>query len=450
MTIDDKYRLYDEIERVFDVTQWRYDDVDLWPIIKSRIHFYHSGVTATHVQPAFRWRDYLHAVLSIVICLCRKILRLDSVVFLSGDTSRKTYNGKPVTELLFSKMQSLTDDGVSYICTEVGVQPSGSKLFFGDRIHSITRMSKLLQVVWPWHLKPDLLDYPDDQIVSFLQDRNYNDSLVDLFRLASIQDSLTDLYRVRRTYDLLILHRQIKKIYLINSYGLTSMALTHAAHLNGLQVTEIQHGVMTHHTYYCNWSRVPSSGYTAFPHRVELWDDTSYDHLESMSRGGTVIDRIVTGHPWLSDYAAIKDRYPAWLDTYRVDSTRTNVLFSLQPVEPMLPAHFNTLLQHKGIAWHLRLHPSQLTSKEVTKKLQNIFSGTTYIIDDASTYPLVEVLSKMDYHMTLWSSCVIEADLLGIPSILLHDKGVQLFGQYLTAKKAIDSHEAMGVLQCTP
>lgn len=449
MTIDDKYRLYEEIEKAFDVEQWRYDDVDLWPILKSRIHFYNSGVTSAHIQPTFRWGDYVHAALSIVICLFRKILRLDSVVFLSGDTSRKYYKGRPVSELLFSKMQSLTDEGVSYICTEVGVQPSGHRTFFGDRIHSITRMSKFLQVVWPWRFKPALLDYPAHHVASFLQDRNYNDSLVHIFRLASVTSSLADLYRVRRTYESILLHRRIEEIYLINSYAPTSMALISGARNLGVRVTEIQHGVMTHHTYYCKWSQVPRAGYTVFPHRVELWDTTSYDHLASMSLGGVAIDRIVTSHPWLSNYDAIKDRYPAWMDIYRVDSSKTNVLISLQPIEPMLPSHFDTWLQQKEIIWHLRLHPSQLASEAVKKELHYMFSGTTYNIDEASIYPLVEVLSQMDYHMTMWSSCVIEADLLSVPSILLHEKGVQLFGEYLTAKKAVTSWEAVGVIQCS-
>jgi len=49
-------------------------------------------------------------------------------------------------------------------------------------------------------------------------------------------------------------------------------------------------------------------------------------------------------------------------------------------------------------------------------------------IKNATDLPLMALLERVDIHIPLWSSTVLEAKQFGVPSIVVHENGQDLFG----------------------
>ena len=55
-------------------------------------------------------------------------------------------------------------------------------------------------------------------------------------------------------------------------------------------------------------------------------------------------------------------------------------------------------------------------------------------VDLASKMPLSALCKKTVWHITHWSSCVVDVLKLGVPSIVVHEKGLETFRDYVEKK----------------
>ena len=111
-----------------------------------------------------------------------------------------------------------------------------------------------------------------------------------------------------------------------------------------------------------------------------------------------------------------------------------------------LPKWFCEIINHgpPNYKWFIRLHPQP--KRSATNIDDIMIAGQNYNVDikNATDLPLMALLERVDIHITLWSSTVLEAKQFGVPSIVIHENGQDLFGQEIkdgTVKTAFSRRE---------
>ena len=85
----------------------------------------------------------------------------------------------------------------------------------------------------------------------------------------------------------------------------------------------------------------------------------------------------------------------------------------------------------KDWKWWFRFHPQypDAQGKVLTKLAKYNFENV--ITQNVTEYPLPLILKNMDLHVTEFSSTVLEAEMMGVPSILLSETGADLFNKQI-------------------
>ena len=100
-----------------------------------------------------------------------------------------------------------------------------------------------------------------------------------------------------------------------------------------------------------------------------------------------------------------------------------NILIAHQGVP--LPDWFIKTVEksNSNIKWFLRLHPGTDIATYSGSDISNLSRCENVEISHATTLPVLALLEKMSIHVTQWSSTVMEAKVIGIPTIIIHEYG---------------------------
>ena len=121
----------------------------------------------------------------------------------------------------------------------------------------------------------------------------------------------------------------------------------------------------------------------------------------------------------------------------KLSKDKFNIIITLQPSLGGLPIIIKDIIENysdlKLFFW-IRLHPRQLNSK-IHKTLISMYSNYHNInIHEASSYPLPILMSKMDLHLTGFSSSVYEALYFNVRTILFDKNGLDYFSDMIVDK----------------
>jgi hypothetical protein len=219
-----------------------------------------------------------------------------------------------------------------------------------------------------------------------------------------------------------------KKIIFLSYYGFDSIAAAmSAANKLNIRTVDLQHGPQTNiHMAYCSWSKIPNEGFNTMPKEYWNWDNISKMNLESwwsIKNGVKVI-----GHPWLAYHMN------------KIGSRRSvpdNVLYTLQIFDcANLPYFFPNkvieCLKSSNFIWKLRVHPRNENNLEklVDFLKVNKVNPSGFIIESSKDVSLYKSLSNCILHITNYSGCFIEANMLGIQSVVIDEIGLDMFRDY--------------------
>ena len=96
-----------------------------------------------------------------------------------------------------------------------------------------------------------------------------------------------------------------------------------------------------------------------------------------------------------------------------------------------MPKWFSEVIKHgpPNYKWFIRLHPQPKRSLRNIDDIMIDGQNDNVDIENATEIPLMALLERVDMHIALWSSTVLEAKQFGVPSIVIHENGQDLFGR---------------------
>ena len=255
------------------------------------------------------------------------------------------------------------------------------------------------------------------------------------FRAAQVQ-SLRQLFRTHLTKS-----RPAVGI-LSGYYSSDAMGFILACRDLGVQTVEVQHGVQgPSHFAYARWGRVPKSGYDLLPEIFWTWDEHARAVISKWADGTEgAHSAFCGGNPCLS--------LPALGGIGLTNSSGTvRILFTAQAFfglpEPILAAIANSPSEWH---WWIRVHPQYWETREPIRHELMRRGLRNWSIDEPSDAPMATALAVSDVHVTEFSSSVLEAEALSVPSVVVHPKARELFEAQLASGIAVYGEEGTEIV----
>jgi hypothetical protein len=220
-------------------------------------------------------------------------------------------------------------------------------------------------------------------------------------------------------------------------YSPDVLALISASKQLKIKTIEVQHGVQgKYHLAYSNWINIPEEGYELFPDVFWTWTQSEKKNIDSWLLNTTEHKAIVGSNPGLfildrdgnDSSIGISNSISAFLQTKPASK---NIIFTVQAFFELPDFLISIIRNNRSWNWWLRIHPQYSdTKKPLIEKFESL-KCTNVIIEEAGLFPLTELLKFMDLHITEFSSSVIEAKSLGVNSVVINDKGKNLYSEYI-------------------
>ncbi|TDR22955.1 hypothetical protein [Flavobacterium cheniae] len=226
---------------------------------------------------------------------------------------------------------------------------------------------------------------------------------------------------------------QPKTLVFLGFYGYDDLyAALLTANQMGIKTVDFQHGPQTNiHMVFSAWTKFPSDGYALLPKEFWNWDEFSKINIEKWCHKNNSIAKVV-GQPFVN----------YWLKHNHFERSESNtIIYSLQTfpfeIQDMLTPKVIQLIKDLPYQWILRLHPRNYIEIEEIKAflIQHQIEDKAIIQSSIDEMPLPKALLSSIVHITNFSGCLIEAHLLGVPTILINNIGKEMFSQYIDDEK---------------
>jgi hypothetical protein len=220
-------------------------------------------------------------------------------------------------------------------------------------------------------------------------------------------------------------------------YSPDVLALISSANELNIKTIEIQHGVQgKYHLAYSNWNNIPKEGYELFPNVFWTWTESEKRNIDTWILNNDKHKVIVGSNPGLfildencnDTSIEIANSIKSIL---KLKPAHKNVIFTVQAFFELPQFLIDVIKNNKDWNWWLRVHPQYSETKKPLIEKFEYLKCTNVLIEEASNYPLTELLKFMDLHITEFSSSVIEAKSLGVNSVVINDKGKNLYSEFI-------------------
>ena len=257
------------------------------------------------------------------------------------------------------------------------------------------------------------------------------------FRAAQVQS----LRRFFRTH----LEKSRPAVALLSGYySSDKMAFILACRDLGVRTVEVQHGVQGRsHFAYARWGRVPKSGYELLPEVFWTWDEQARAVISQWADATEgAHSAFCGGNPCLSLPGINGIGVPV------AAARSVRILFTAQAFfglsEPILAAVANSPPEWH---WWIRIHPQYWETREPIRQELMRRGLRNWSIDEASDAPMATMLAASNVHVTEFSSSVLEAEALCVPSVVVHPKARELFEPQLASGVALYAKEGIEIVE---
>jgi hypothetical protein len=260
-----------------------------------------------------------------------------------------------------------------------------------------------------------------------------------------------------RVYRKILLKTTPRVVFIVDYYNIRGYALNLACRELGIPSVDLQHGLQGGvHVAYSRWLKVPPTGFAVLPALFWCWAE---EDVAAILRWNSNVAKwhrpVLGGNVWLSEWRSGRSSTAMHFDQVITsespsEANSRNILVALQwgtsieeDLGPLLEAVRNAPPEWK---WWFRLHPAMLNERQNVKDLllkNGIVNGG---VDIATDVPLYALLRHMHVHVTQYSSSVIEAELFGVPSVVITQNGVELFGKQILSGWARPAFSATDIL----
>jgi hypothetical protein len=231
----------------------------------------------------------------------------------------------------------------------------------------------------------------------------------------------------------------LKRVFLSNWYFPDMMGLIAAARDHGILSIDVQHGKQGRYQgMYSWWTCIPRDGYQLMPDRFWCWGEPSCGHILASSPDRLNHLPVVGGFAWPDFYR----RYltsPAPHTPVGGGSGHRRVLVTLQGragehMEPIPDFILDYLRSDAscGDEFIFRGHPNFPQSAAYCAHRLRGVPTDRYIVTGGSTNLYDELLSA-SHHITAFSSCCYEAEMLGVPTLLFGAEAQAVYAEEIQA-----------------
>ena len=430
--------LLKHLEETYPVERWKVGDIYVWPYVRIKLYFFllsksinGSSTLKAHINPSLgkrdlRLKDKLEAVIQASIRYPLFLLRLKKkpLVFFGSHIHRIAHPKGHFNRFFDSMVEFHSIEDKVYFVEH-------QKVYKGSfNQQAIIPLEKELS-----HFKV-LMKFKKRRMVDSKTLPDYELFLEDLKKIdpetSSLGLEIGDLQNwVNKIQELFFFFKTIysrikpEKVVFPGYYGWDNLyAAVYTANKLGIKTVDFQHGPQVNHMVFSDWGKHPKEGFDLMPREYWNWDSRSKDNIEKWSGNINGIKAKISGQPYL-EYSRHN----------MVKQNSSMILFTLQTfaLEEMLPNTLLSVIRNLDYKWIFRLHPrNTLKKEEITSHLEkNGIGGQKYIIQHSIEVPIVTSISYSFLHVTGFSGCVLEARLMGIPSIVINKIGQEMFESYV-------------------
>lgn len=438
-----------EIEKEINVENIIFQNINLWPLLRIMIaselliRTNNRGVVRKFDKSRFRLKRFLNFskwlfnVLNFLIRDFRgnSLIKKAEAVFYVNNSNKILCNELWLDRLCDPIVEHLKQKKISSFILEdmsslVGKYP---RRFKSKIIALKMKFSILDSRINPTISLPNMMKNEEIiKIITFLEDKGI---YLRCLHKKQLLNSINTFFSFKKIFYKYLKTIEPKYGFLICFYSSQGMAFCAACKELGIISVDIQHGLAGAHQHraYSNWSKVPHEGYALLPSIFWTWSQTDLMEIRKWSikcpdRHNAIVGGMVWNkylHESLSlNFTNIKEEFKIILEKH---SHSLQVLVSLQ-TGVVFPEWFVDVLNDRelNIFWWIRKHPNY---DETQKNLLNQIVNENVEVQLASSIPLPIILSSIDIHVTCHSAVVLEAQLMGKPSIVLTELGYSLFCQ---------------------
>lgn len=478
----DFMRLLEDIETNSEVTEWKIDDIHIWPIVRFNLFFAGVSIKRKSSQEISEQRK-------TEIKLCQMLSQLKGIGKDWGMAQQQKVDrhikGLGNAEFVFLSQTSNRNTQINQLWYDRICNP------YIDLLKDFGKRSCLLECT-PFHLYR-MPRYGDSLLIQkdinnckiqgkiFLR-RKAIDEISSLSGFASFQQRIHSSSITSYSVTASKLAAQIASIKIMSQYfknvldtlkplvGFTvpyywdvGMAFNLACRSYGINCVDIQHGVQNPlHPAYASWHSVPVNGYKLLPSHFLCWSQYEVQLINQWRETQTKEhEPVAIGNLGLLAGARDKESCHIGDLNERINSLRhrsfstaddqgnapVQILLTLQPFDHLFPSWFlesiKALPQHW--LWWVRLHPAMISQREKIYEFMDSQALDNVEVRLATESPLPRLLTKMDVHLTQSSSVVLEAADFGIPSVLTDPLALDLYPMQVDAGLVVlaESTEAL-------
>lgn len=443
--------MLEEIETTFPVIHWKINDIHIWPILRTIIVFskYTSenpSQTKSYSANNQNWDGNLewlnHEVDAVLLTNRGTKAQLGEIQYdRLCDPIIEGLNGEKINTLLIRshQIENLSEKNFT----------ESIDIYKYLNNHHIAKYDK--------SVKDNVHRLPE--MFAFLQDKYDIEGL----NLPSLRIMMNRI-RYKADFFKMLLSRVSAKIgFVVCYYREDGYAFCLACNELGIPSVDIQHGVQgDFHFAYGGWNAVPENGFEVMPTAFWCWSEYEKETIEKWGR--QIHRAFIGGNPWLEMW---KDNHSKLVLKYdkiiknEHKSDELNILLTLQPLYglPGWKANIPTWvldaikLSPNNWRWYVRMHPQMIDGGYVFESENTIVELKKHGLLEkvefklATDLPLPSLLRHMDVHATAHSSCIIEAEHFGVPSIVLHENGVLGYPKQIETGWALPAFNKEQLLQ---
>ncbi len=216
-------------------------------------------------------------------------------------------------------------------------------------------------------------------------------------------------------------------------YRPETMAFNAASKALGINTVDIQHGKQgRYHGLYSHWFALPENGYALLPKQYWCWGEEAEININRYRVENYPYHKtFIGGYLWLANVIEKYKKKDNVIPDIVMNGKNYQkiILVTLQPITDSPPDYLLQAMSQSPNEWLwlIRLHPRQTGEKEMIKDTLAGYQIDNYEMDYATQCSLYALLPRVDCHITAWSTVLIEALAFRIPSIIISEQGYELY-----------------------
>jgi hypothetical protein len=443
-TANDVLEFILEIENKFEPQGWRFNDIDIWPILRVSIYYELSLSLDGFNMPKSTTLKKIKRLAAISLPHTYQLKKNIQLLLVSDGISYISLN-KKLYERFCDPFIEIAIDFKRHLNWEKWDLANNLKGNFNFNPIKIAGIIDFILLKSKFYQNKVKINN-EKKIESFCVYLNQETKNRINWSLQKIKSKLVS-FEILVDYfqDLLSLNKP-KLVIIVGYYSDRAMSLICACSRLQIKTADIQHGVQgQYHAAYANWQCIPNKGYNTLPNDFLVWsinDKKNIDHWSHIiNYHQAVVLSNVFQEKWYKNNDSLVNNLDEKIKKIIAKMiAKDTVLFTLQYGITYENWVYKLIYEtQNNFNWLIRLHPIMQDNASVLLVKQKLksYGISNYELDKSSSLPLYSLLRNINLHITHSSSTVLEAIDFQIKSIILSNYGSEFFADQINQNNAI-------------